>query len=72
MIASERVPEGEPLYVGIGTPSRGVAGNLGKAAAARSVLGDRMVGRREVADRRVEGVRHKQAVYKGRETPKEI
>ena len=30
MIASERVPEGEPLCVGIGTPSRGVAGDMGK------------------------------------------
>ena len=30
MIASERVREGEPLYVGIGTPMRGVAGDIGK------------------------------------------
>ena len=28
MLASERVPLGEPLYVGIGTPSRGLAGDL--------------------------------------------
>ena len=27
MIASERIPDGVPLYVGIGAPSRGVAGN---------------------------------------------
>ena len=28
MLASVRVPPGEPLYVGIGTPSRGLAGDL--------------------------------------------
>ena len=28
MLASERVSQGAPLYVGIGTPSRGVAGDL--------------------------------------------
>ena len=28
MLASERVAEGAPLYVGIGTPSRGVAGDV--------------------------------------------
>ena len=28
MLASERVPEGAPLYVGIGTPSRGLAGDF--------------------------------------------
>ena len=28
MIASERIPDGAPLYVGIGAPSRGVAGDL--------------------------------------------
>ena len=28
MLASERIAEGEPLYVGIGTPSRGIAGDL--------------------------------------------
>ena len=28
MLASERVQEGEPLFVGIGTPSRGVAGDM--------------------------------------------
>ena len=30
MLASECVPSGEPLYVGIGTPSRGLAGDLGR------------------------------------------
>ena len=28
MLASERVAEGAPLYVGVGTPSRGIAGDL--------------------------------------------
>ena len=28
MLASERVAEGEPLYVGVGAPSRGIAGDL--------------------------------------------
>lgn len=28
MLASERVPEGKPLHVGIGAPSRGIAGDL--------------------------------------------
>jgi len=28
LLASERVPEGAPLYVGIGTPSRGLAGDF--------------------------------------------
>ena len=27
MIASERIPDGDPLYIGIGAPSRGVAGD---------------------------------------------
>ena len=27
MIASERIPDGDPLYVGIGAPSRGIAGD---------------------------------------------
>lgn len=30
MLASERVPEGTPLYVGIGAPSRGIAGDAAR------------------------------------------
>ena len=30
MLASEKVPQGAPLYVGIGAPSRGIAGDAGR------------------------------------------
>ena len=70
MIASERVPDGEPLYVGIGTPSRGVAGNPEERLQHvqfweiewPDVLKLRMASRACAISSR----------YRGRETPEEI
>ena len=70
MIASERVPEGEPLYVGIGTPSRGVAGDLEKRLQHVQFW---EIGWPDVVKLRTASTACAiSELYRGRETPEEI
>ena len=70
MLASERVAEGAPLYVGIGTPSRGVAGDL---AQRRQHLTFWEIEPADVAKLRATSVACDISnYYKGQETPEQI
>ena len=70
MLASERVQEGEPLFVGIGTPSRGVAGDISQRRQHVQFW--------EIAWQDVLKLRRASMVcaisrrYKGQETPEEL
>ena len=70
MLASERIAEGEPLYVGIGAPSRGIAGDL---ARRRQHLSFWEIEGMDVAKLRAASIacglsNH----YKGQNTPEQI
>ena len=70
MLASERVAQDAPLYVGIGTPSRGVAGDLANRRQHLTFW--------EIEPSDVAKLRNASAVcdisnrYQGRETPEQI
>ena len=70
MLASERVAQGVPLYVGIGTPSRGIAGDLAQRRQHLTfweIEADDAAKLRN-ASRACDISSH----YRGRETPEEI
>ena len=70
MLASERVSQGAPLYVGIGTPSRGLAGDL---AHRRQHLTFWEIEPLDVTKLRDASFAcHISNHYKGRETPEQI
>ena len=70
MLASERVPDNEALYIGVGTPSRGPAGNITQRRQHLTFW--------EVEWRDIKQLRAAAAVcdisrhYEGRETPDEL
>ena len=70
MLASERVPEGVPLYVGIGTPSRGIAGDI---AQRRQHLTFWEIAPADVAKLRATATACRVSdLYKGQDTPEQI
>lgn len=70
MLASERIAQGAPLYVGIGTPSRGIAGDL---AQRRQHLTFWEIEADDVAKlRNASRACDISNYYQGRETPEEI
>ena len=70
MLASERLPLGEPLYMGIGTPSRGGAGDLTRR---QQHIAFWEIERDDVATlRRASLACEVSRQYNGRETPEEL